>query len=130
MMCPVVFSEIEKDELGICGVVWLKILITGVSGGDILPDNSSFPYGEDQDILGLCKKGSDSENMLLLLSVAMGRCIVLENIFPGNRGIAEIGPGSDMEKGIKFGWKVKSTAINIKQLIPCLYKKYLQIDIN
>ena len=87
MMCPVVFSEIEKDELGICGVVWLKILVTGVSGGDILPDNSSFPYGEGQDILGLCKNGSDSENVLLLLSVAMGRCNVLENIFPRNRGL-------------------------------------------
>ena len=77
VMCPVVFSEIEKDELGICGVVWLKILVTGVSGGDILPDNSSFPYGEGQDILGLCKNGRDSENVLLFLSVAMGRCIVL-----------------------------------------------------
>ena len=103
MMCPVVFSEIEKDELGICGVVWLKILVTGVSGGDIAPDNSSFPYKEGQDILGLCKNGSDSENVLLLLSVEIGRCIVLEKRFPGNRGIGGIGPGSDMEKGIKFG---------------------------
>ena len=105
MMCRVVFSEIEKDELGICGAVWLKILVTGVSGGDIVPDNSSFPYEEGQDILGLCKNGSDSENVLLLLSVEMGRCIVLENTFPGNRGIGGIGPGSDMEKGIKFGSK-------------------------
>ena len=31
---------------------------------------------------------------------------------------------------IKMICKVKSTAINIKQWIPCVYKKKLQIDIN
>ena len=101
VMCEM-FSEIENDELGIGGAVWLKILGPGVSDGDVLPDNS-FPYGSDQDILGLCRNGRASENVLLLLSVEMGRCIVLEKRFPGNRGIGGIGPGSDMEKGIKFG---------------------------
>ena len=33
----------------------------------------------------------------------MGRCIVLEKRFLGNRGIGRIGPRSDTEKGITFG---------------------------